>query len=532
MRPPARRAFVALLLLLVVLPATPAGAHAVLVSTSPGDGAALERAPEEVVLEFNEPVSADLGGLQVFDADGTRVDEGAVRVVDRTVAVDVGPLADGAYVASYRVVSSDGHPIQGGFTFTVGEGVDASGLDRLIAEDDGRGWETAQRVDRWLAMAGALVAVGGVAFLALCHRDAGAWADGLLRAGVVVGVVGMVLAVPVQAALATGQGARAIVQDGVLRAVLRDGWGPSVVLGVGGLLLVAATARRLPALAVVGSVAVVASFPLVGHTRVDDVLVASVADAVHVAAAAVWTGGLAFLLLGRRRIDDPATQARVTGRFSSVATAAIVLVGVAGAALSWTQVRSVDVLTSTGYGQLLLAKVATVGVVALLGAYNHFRLVPAAVAHPDDPRAGRRLSRTIGLELVGVAVAVAMTAVLVDVTPARASISRIHAEVLDLGDDLQVQLVVDPNRTGRNSVHLYLYDPRRRSAELDPDVRLELRKPGDGIGPITREPFRAGPAHYQWDGTELVSSGRWEVTVVVRLDRFTEASATADVLVG
>jgi copper transport protein len=124
--------------------------------------------------------------------------------------------------------------------------------------------------------------------------------------------------------------------------------------------------------------------------------------------------------------------------------------------------------------------------------------------------------------------------VLVNLTPAYvdAGIGQIHSEVLELDEAGSVQVVVDPSRAGHNSVHLYFYGPDGRPADIAEDVRIELSKPGDGIGPIVRQPFRAGPAHFQWDGTELVSAGRWELRVVARIDRFSEAAATADVLVG
>jgi copper transport protein len=248
----------------------------------------------------------------------------------------------------------------------------------------------------------------------------------------------------------------------------------------------------------------------------------------------VWTGGLAFLVAAGRHRGDGAAQAGLVARFSTLATGSIVLVGVAGAALSWTEVRTLDALTSTTYGWTLLAKVGVVALVAAAGAYNHFRLVPAVVGDPASESVRRRMTSVLGVELVGVALVVAVTSVLVDVTPAyvEAGIGRLHSEILDLGDAGSVQLVVDPNQAGDNSLHLYFYGPDGRPAEIADEVRIDLAKPGDGIGPISREPFRAGPSHFQWDGSELVTSGRWEITVVARIDRFSEATATADVLVG
>ena len=531
-----------MLLLLVAaaslgLSAAPAAAHAVPVATTPGDGAVLAEAPPSVSVEFSEPVSADLGGLRVFDADGERVDRGAIEVAGRTITIALDDdLPDGGYLASYRIISADGHPVVGGIVFSVGDAeADTGALARLLEDDGDRPWEIAGAVARWLSMVGALVVVGGVAFSTWCRVEPDTpWAQRAFATAAFVGVVGMLAVVPIQAALATGQGAGALLQDGVLSTVLADGFGAAVVLGVGGLIVAVGTVAWSTVAASIGALAVLVSFPLVGHTRVDDVVVGFVADVAHVGAAAVWTGGVVFLLLARRHIERRADRAQVVGRFSTLATTSIVVVGVAGAVLSWTEVRALDALTSTGYGWTLLGKVGVVALVAGAGAYNHFRLVPAVTADPDSRPVRRRMTAVLGAEVIGFALVLGATAVLVNVTPAYvdAGIGQLHSELLDLGDAGSVQLVVDPNQAGDNSMHLYFYGPDGRPAEIADEVRIDLTKPGDGIGPISREPFRAGPAHFQWDGTELVSSGRWEITVVARIDRFSEATATADVLVG
>lgn len=526
----------ATLALALVLGAPPAAGHAVLVSSTPGDGAQLDEPPASVSLEFSESITADLGGLRVFDADGEQVDRGAVEVADRTLSVGLAPdLPEGAYVVAYRIISADGHPIRGGTVFSVGDAeADPAALTSFFPDDD-RQWEIAGAVGRWLAIVGALGAVGGAAFVVLCRRaPATAAEEQAITIAAAIGAVGAAWAVPVQAALGTGQGVGALFQGGVMRAVLADGFGIALVLATAGLATIAATVRRWPVVAMLGSVAVLVSFPLVGHTRVDDVAVGSVADVVHVGAAAVWTGGLALLLLALRRTVDGSDRARLVGRFSTLATASVVVVGVTGLVLSWTEVRSFDALTSTTYGWTLVAKIVVVGLVVAAGAYNNRSLVPAVVAAPDDPAPRSRMAKVLGAEIAGVVGVVAITAVLVNVTPAYvdAGIGQIHSEVLELDGAGSVQVVVDPSRAGHNSVHLYFYGPDGRPAEIAEDVRIELSKPGDGIGPIVRQPFRAGPAHFQWDGTELVSVGRWELRVVARIDRFSEAAATADVLVG
>jgi len=521
--------------------ASPASAHAQLEASNPADGAQLDAVPDTVRLEFNEPVSADLGGLRVFEAGGDRVDQGEARVDGSVVEIDLRDgLGDGAYVATYRVVSGDGHPVQGGLVFSVG---DAEADPDLISEffDEGadRTWEIGAAVARFWAYLGVLLAAGGAAFLAFVH-DGGPEREDLrrlVRAGAVLGALGILAALPIQAALATGQGVGAIFEDGVLGNVLEDGVGWTTLLGLVGLVLLVIGDRRRVAVGA-GLVLAAGAFALSGHSRSTDVeAVAVVAAIVHTIAAAAWFGGLVLLALtlrGRRDEEDHSSSAAMVGRFSALATLAVVGVGLAGLALTWSEVRALRALTSTTYGWTLVAKVAVVAVVGLIGAHNRLRVVPAVQRSARAPRAWSLLRRSVRLEAAALVAAVALTAVLVNVTPARsaAGVGEVFSETVELDGGGSVNVVVDPNQAGRNSVHLYFYDEAGRPSEVAGDVTVTFELPGEGIGPIERAPFRAGPAHFQVDGNELVTSGRWTITVTAAVSRFEAATAEVEVLVG
>ncbi|WP_299053951.1 copper resistance protein CopC [uncultured Nocardioides sp.] len=101
--------------------APPASAHAALVGANPEDGATVERPPTEVVLEFSEEVS-EPAFVSVTTADGIDVTGGAVAVDGATVTRPLAAAAAaGEYTIAYRVVSADGHPIEGETTFTASE---------------------------------------------------------------------------------------------------------------------------------------------------------------------------------------------------------------------------------------------------------------------------------------------------------------------------------------------------------------------------------------------------------------------------
>ncbi|MCD7101906.1 copper resistance CopC family protein [Pseudoclavibacter sp. 13-3] len=113
---------VGLLLALQPWAAGRAHAHDVLASSDPAAGATLATAPTQVSLTFNNEVLTGVANqIQVHGPDGSSVaGDGLASVDRRVVTVPVTATADGAYSVAWHVVSSDGHPVEGTFSFTVG----------------------------------------------------------------------------------------------------------------------------------------------------------------------------------------------------------------------------------------------------------------------------------------------------------------------------------------------------------------------------------------------------------------------------
>ncbi|KAB1866636.1 cytochrome c oxidase assembly protein [Microbacterium algeriense] len=102
---------------------------------------------------------------------------------------------------------------------------------------------------------------------------------------------------------------------------------------------------------------------------------------LHTVGAAVWLGGLLLLVLLRGRQDvDTASLVR---RYSSLAIAAFAVVAVSGVTRSIVALGGWDALWGTPYGWIVLAKVALLGGMGLLGAWYRARLIPRL----DGPRA-------------------------------------------------------------------------------------------------------------------------------------------------
>lgn len=99
--------------------AGPAAAHDAAESSSPAQGASVPAPPEQVSVTFNNTPLGIGASFSVKDASGTEWADGQVQIVDNVASQKLRPGAPaGAYTVSWRVVSSDSHPIEGTFGFT------------------------------------------------------------------------------------------------------------------------------------------------------------------------------------------------------------------------------------------------------------------------------------------------------------------------------------------------------------------------------------------------------------------------------
>ncbi len=98
-----------------------AAAHTALISSDPAAGATTESAPTAITLTFTEDINTAFATVVIGGSDGRNWADGPAQVTGRLVRAAVSPdlPSAGGYTIGYRVVSKDGHPVSGSFTFTV-----------------------------------------------------------------------------------------------------------------------------------------------------------------------------------------------------------------------------------------------------------------------------------------------------------------------------------------------------------------------------------------------------------------------------
>ena len=108
--------------------------------------------------------------------------------------------------------------------------------------------------------------------------------------------------------------------------------------------------------------------------RLDHEALLIAATAVHQVTAAIWIGGLPYLLLTLRNCNDPSEALAVCKRFYGLALSSVVLLFGAGLTLSKFYIAEPAALYGTTYGIMVLAKTILFALILLLGALN-FRLI-------------------------------------------------------------------------------------------------------------------------------------------------------------
>jgi copper transport protein len=571
-RPPRRLLLEALIVLALVLAAVALlaprlEAHATVVATQPRDGAILQQQPRALLLQFDEPVEAALGGVQVADAAGRRVDRGQPDHPGgdgRVVRVALRRDLSGAYTATWRVTSADGHQVSDSISFIVrgagGEGWLAAG--GAGAGGGGRLAAVLLAATRFALFASLLLLAGGLAFLvAVWPRGAGvARVRQLLAGSWTAAVVATLAALPLQGVVATGSPLVDVLDTELVGEVLATRYGRVSLarLGILGaampLLLVVSRRPELvrpgaarwfaPVAGLLGAGLLVTP-GLAGHAGNGKLVPLGVAaDLLHLAAVSVWLGGLVVLVAAVLPRRDPAELRDVVPRFSELAYDAVVVIVISGLYQAWRQVGHLSALTSTTYGRLLLAKVAVVVVLVGFGALSRRlvqdRLVATSplVARPAGPGAARldpdvaavaRLRRSVGVEVAIAAVVLALTSVLVNTDPAASAAGSRATRAGPYSTSLAtttgtVSVDVAPARVGVDRVDLAVLDQRGRPAAVD-RLEAELREPAKGGARLTVPLAKTGQGRYGGI-VRIPSPGWWQLALTVRRGDLQETQVT------
>lgn len=542
-------------------------AHSVLLGTEPANDAVVQESPGRVELRFNEPVEMSLGGIRVFDSEGNRVDADRVSPNGaRRVGVDIeGELERGTYTVAWRAISADSDPISGAFVFHVQErGVQPGGISVESLTGNTTTVDVFFTAGRFFDFALLLLSLGGAVVLVIALPSA-PWHVKRRLYGVLAGLATALALVALlniffQGAAAGGIGILDAFRWNVFTTVLETRYGEMMLVQAALAATLALTAmalrhsedrdrRALTALTLVLGAGMALTPSFSGHASTAGKL-AITSDIAHVIAAALWTGGLGFLVLALvlAREDRWPLATRAVPRFSNMAVVSVAALLIAGVINGYLQVRTWSNLWETRYGLLLLAKIALVIPLLGLGAYNNRYAVPRLKAGIASVLERRRFLTVAGVELAIMVAVVAVTAVLVNAEPARteammegmamedgatgteAGDHEAFESDVDLGE-MMAHVVVEPAMPGENSIHLTF---EHADAEKLTEVSVAASLPSEDIGPLAfpAEPVQGQPGEYVAEGASLSLPGEWELRIEALMGEFDLLTETITVPIG
>jgi copper transport protein len=541
----------------LALPAA-AWAHAALLQTTPVASRVVNTAPTHVTLRYSEPVEPRFAIVSVTNAAGDKEAAGAPArspANPDTLVVPLKKLAEGWYLVYWRVISVDGHPVRGAFTFAVGP--NPGPAPQFVIPSTSETAATPKLVAaRWVAFLAMMAAVGLFVLRIAVARPVVARVSGtrLRDVSIAFGVASAtaLVAIPVYFLLSTAEFAlRSFWSFGALFPLVRvsafgRGWLDLEI--VFALFVGAATVaiwldrperrqRSVAALlALVGALAAAGAVLLVpgtaGHAGQTAPRGLSLAfDWLHLVAGSVWVGGLIGLVVLAATLPAARRVAALVvcvPRFSNVALASVLVLIGAGIGSAVQHLPTLASLWQTSYGKALLVKIALLGAALLLAAVNLLRTVPrfrACAQRPElGPPTASLLRRVVAGESVLVAGAVLAAAVLSSLAPPSKALASVGGAKAKVGPGPVSEVVtqngyrlavrVAPNKAAvPNSFQVAI--SRGGKPVRNADVTLDFAMLDMEMGQQAYHLTETSPGTYGRAAPALVMVGHWGLSFQV-----------------
>ncbi|MGU3575400.1 copper resistance CopC/CopD family protein [Brucellaceae bacterium C25G] len=495
-----------------------ASAHASLTKTAPVDGSVIDHAPQNFSLAFSEPVSPL--ALKLIRPDGSADELEQFALHDQTLDI-IAPtdLSDGTHVLTWRVVSSDGHPVAGSVVFSIGAPSASPPhlTEQVNVQLDGMIW-----LAKLLLYITLFIGIGGafsIIWLWPKQKPARNFICIILMAGFII--VGLSLGL--QGLDALGYGFKRFFDHSIWKAGIDTSYSQSVfslllaiIIAISSLFITNLKHARLLSLAAVfiGAFALALS----GHaSAATPQWLTRPSVFIHAITITLWVGALLPLCTALYRNTSDLT----TGlhRFSNFIPYALLLLVIAGITLTIIQVQKPSALFNTAYGQLLLTKLAILVFLFLLAAYNRWKLTEPVMK--SDRSSSSKLARAILIETLllilvfGVASGWRFTPPPRSIAIAAAQPAEVHIH----SDKAMAEVKITPGHTGSVVVSAVLMNEDFAPLEAQ-EVTFVFSNSDAGIEPFSRKASKTQDGNWQSNDVLLPLAGTWKVRLDILINDF------------
>jgi copper transport protein len=535
----------------LALPAV-AWAHAALLQTTPVASRIVNTPPKQVLLRYSEAVEPRFAIVSVTNAAGDKQTAGAPSRSPAnadTLVIPLKQLSEGWYLVYWRVISVDGHPVRGAFTFAVGP--NAGPAPQFVIPSISETAATPRLVTaRWLAFLSIMAAIGLFVLRIAVARPLVARVSGTRLRSVTIAFgaasILALLVIPIYVLLSTAEFAlRSFWSFGALFPLVRvsafgRGWLDlelvfALFVGAAAIAIwldrperrqrsIAAVIALAGALGAAGACLLVPG--TVGHAGQTAPRGLSLAfDWFHLLAGSVWVGGLIGLVVLAASLPAARRVAALVvcvPRFSNTAFVSVLVLIGAGTGSAVQHLPTLASFWQTSYGKALLVKIALLAAALLLASVNLLRTVPRFKASATRPELGapaasllRRLVAGESLLVAGAVLAAALLSSLPPPSKALASVGGAKAHVgpgsvnkVVTENGYRLGIRVSPNRAAvPNSFQLAI--SRGGKPVRNADVTVDFAMLDMEMGQQAYHLSETAPGTYGHAAPALVMVGHW-----------------------
>ncbi|WP_260288249.1 copper resistance CopC/CopD family protein [Peribacillus aracenensis] len=466
---------------LLLYPAMAFG-HATVISSNPSPNEAMDTLPEKISIQFSENIQPSFHSLEVFSQGGDKVQIHDSKISEQSEKILEakwkGTIDEGIYYIKWRVVSSDGHPIEGTIPFQFG---DSAGLSDQENPEVNASFPNSINVILQSLQYICFAALTGILFFRLSlMKDPRLFeASRRTRLYLWLSYAGLAFSIflnlPLKVTIDAGVGWTDAFKLTYIKEVLNaTNFGAVWIIEVLILLLLFLVIyfmlenslnKSLPFFSFIIMASLMICKALTGHTAaVPNQVLAVLMDFLHLLSMALWLGGLmAILVILPGLADRQAVQEdkktfywSIIQRFSRWAFLFVIILIVSGIYSSLQHVPTIHSLFYTTYGQLLLAKIILMLVMIVLGGFHFLR----------GKKQTRKLGYSVGMEFGLGIVILLIAALLTNVQTAMSSPGPIE-KTLRTEENNEVTLMVTPNEVGDNVIQVNLFKEGKPIAKIE-----------------------------------------------------------------
>ncbi|MEH7444191.1 copper resistance protein CopC [Bacillus sp. JJ1122] len=348
-------------------------AHASLKMAEPAPDSELKTPPKEIVLSFDERLENELYSIKVFNENGEKVGNGKTKMSknQKSMHQSLPDLPDGNYVISYSVISADGHPVKSSYVVSIGEEtVFKRDINQLVLEkqESSAGFTIFTSLVRILFYMALILTTGWIVWGTIHNLEKEEIKSTFRQRAIHLQIALFITTVGlgfVQLSELLDRWTLTEIGSTLTGTTVGISLVATVLLSLAGFPLL----LRFKAVDLVWVLMILAAKSFNGHAAAFEPEIRSMSlqlDVVHLLGAAIWAGGLLYILTYWKKQREHVRQ--FLPFFSQVALISILILIVTGIAYTLIFLPQLNYLLHALWGKLLLVKIAFVLLVFVIGA--------------------------------------------------------------------------------------------------------------------------------------------------------------------